>query len=174
MADMPTRQKLLLVVLIVVVAVYIYMTFISGDSNSAPVQRADIGEPPPNQAQQTQTQSTRPAAREINRSGTVRRNPVQAAGQQVVMPRIQLEWQNDPFFREKTGVVQQESASGGEVLTSMTFTGFFSRGDKKIVTINGSWYEIGDYIDGMEIIDANKKFVLLKQNDKTYKLFFSR
>jgi len=163
---MPKRQKILLGILAVLVAYYIFTTFIGGENQTPGVQQ---------QAAETPPARTQPTAQQVTTASVPSGRVQQPAARQQASPvNVSLEWQNDPFFREKQKIISTDSTDLSERLAGYSFTGYFDSGNKKIVTINGNWYEINDYIGGMKIVDANQKFVVLEENGTTYKLYFSR
>jgi len=168
MADMPTRQKILLIALVIVLSYYVY-TLISGDDSGL-----SLVQPPPVTRQPVQRQT--PWQTETRRQ-PMQQRPVRQETQEKVKAAFALEWQNDPFYRKKKSAESvTDTASQPSRLAELKFTGFFDRGDKTLITINENWYEIGDFIDGMEIIEIekNNRYVVLKENGTTYKLYLTR
>ncbi len=178
MGDMPTRQKILLIILAVVAAVYLYQ-MIGGSEDpavqgpqpiSAPSEQAQI--PVTNQQTTQQTAQSNAGFGQRRPTGTMGRQPAEAGAQTQsgLLPEIELEWRSDPFFREKTVVVVSETPEG-ELLKDLIYGGSSITSRAKYAFINGKLYKINDEIGGFKILEIHSDHVILiDKNNKRYTL----
>lgn len=169
MNDLPNRQKILLGILVLVIGYYVWDTFLN---TPAPPQR-QATRPVTTQT----TRQNRPQSSPQSRPDAQRAQPVSRQREQLETPTAvtaSLEWKSDPFFREIKKPAAVDTAAATNRLEGLKFTGFMHAGNTWIVTINGNWYDPLDYVDGMQITDANDKYVVLEENGTAYKLYFSR
>ncbi len=175
MPEIPTRQKILLVIMFVSLSYLVYDYFLKGDGQPAPQRPANqnvgqIGTPQPIQQ--------RPAN---NISANVQANR-QAEGQENRQPGDSLEilkysgtWKNDPFFRSmavKMNINKAATNVAANPAEKLNYTGFIKHQGRMQATINGFQYiegqEIEDFL--IEKIEEYRVIVLSKTDGKKYTL----
>ncbi|MCP4724072.1 MAG: hypothetical protein GY863_03500 [bacterium] len=173
MGDMPTRQKILMIVLACVVAFYLY-TMIGGSDEPATPQPIAAGDLAQNPA--ANQQATTQSVADIRRSETrqAQRTPVTAAAerpeQSAVISDVGLEWKSDPFFREKTVAAVSETPETN-LLQDLKWGGSSITAKAKFTLINGKIYKENDTINGFKIVEIyNDHIILTDNNNKRYTL----
>ncbi|MFC1564284.1 hypothetical protein ACFL6G_05070 [candidate division KSB1 bacterium] len=175
MADMPTRQKILLIFLAIVVAYYLFTMI--GSSDETTTQTPQPISAPGGQAQRPvnnlqgatgtpamQRQTTAAGMTAANAMGT----PAQSQAQE--MPEVALDWKSDPFFRAKEVIAVSETPES-ELLKGLSFGGSSMTSKMKVVFINNKLYKLNDTIDGFKIIEIHSDHaVLADKNNKRYTL----
>ena len=159
MADIPTRQKILLIVLAISLA-YLGYTFLLDDtgtvSTPVPARVVPTGTPPQQAIIQQQPVSRRQPAFRVS-AGTQSEKKSQAA--------INLQLKDDPFFRKpKPKIVSTDSQPEVDRLVNLKFNG---SAEGKLALINNEFYEIGDVVNGLQIIAIRIDRVILLDRDGT-------
>jgi hypothetical protein len=174
MGDMPKRQKILLIILAGVVAVYLFQMI--GGSDEPVVQEPQPISPgaqapsernPEQQA--TQTNASFGQRQAVNTQRTVAASSGQTE-QPESLTDFELEWKSDPFYREKKVVAVAET-SEGDLLKDLVYGGSSITAKVRIAFINGKLYKINDEVSGFKIIEIHSDHVVLEdKNNKRYTL----
>ena len=70
--------------------------------------------------------------------------------QEYILDRASVEWASDPFLGRKLVAADAPKAAQGPV--SLAYTGFLIVGQERLAIINGTEYEVGDKVQGSELV----------------------
>ena len=163
---MQKREKILLILAVLILAYYIFFEFMMGSPDIQPGMSPVTGSPQAQENFPVMTQASQPAAAASSQ-------PVQRQVIREPVSTVRLQWQNDPFKRDIIQVVQ-DSVVEVDRLEGLRYTGYGYANGKLFITINYTYYSIGESVNGLVIKEANDKYVLLEENGVRYRLPFSR
>jgi len=150
---MPTRQKLLLIILVVILGYAVYEYVIKGDNTAAPGGDFTAGVPVQNIPQPTGAPQQIPS-----QSGAVPQAGTQT--QQSRVSGIEFIVGKDPFFRvierKETGAVPPLDSP----IAHLKFNGVAVGG--KYAVINDRVYKVGETVDNFKIIEIRSDYVILQ------------
>lgn len=158
MPDIPARQKVLLIAMIVVAAIFVWTYLPSGDEpepTAGGVGAASTGFTagrPSTQQSQAGRQTQQP----------VRNRPVQTARSiQSTRPGLDLELRDDPFSRPPKATVTSGAQGALSPLANLNFQGIFG----KTAIFNDAFYKVGESVMGYTIVEIKLDRVILRDSE---------
>ena len=160
MANLPTRQKILLIVLVISLG-YLMLPYISED-DVAPVSAPTQASTPVNRPQQARIQQS-PTPRPIAppqqvQSGFSGNDEI---GESATL-LLDLEVKKGPFYREPKIVKDVVESQPDDRLANFTFNG---AAEGTTAIINNNLYGLGEEIDGLEISEIYLDRVVFVDSD---------
>ncbi len=161
MADITTRQKIMLIVLVLSLG-YLVIPYVSEDTGVPPASTPTQVSAPVSRAQQAQLQQSptpRPIApQQQMQSGFSER---EKTGEYASF-LLDLEVKKDPFYRAPKIVEDVVDSQPDNRLANFTLTG---TAEGSTAIINSNFYGIGEEIDGLEILEIYLDRVILEDDD---------
>ena len=157
MDKLNTRQKVLLVLMVVVVLYAVYDFFLAGSGG---------GDEPVN------VQQNRTAANQGIQT-TAFDTTISAAAQQtpVNLKELDLGWKKDPFFRiNEKPMILADTTPRIDPLSAYELTGVMGIGENAEASINGELYKKGDKLGNYEIVHIHENYVILKSGNQVLNL----
>jgi flagellar basal body-associated protein FliL len=137
---MSTREKIIIVLMVLAVGYGVYTVFLSGPQEEAAFKS--------NGDKELKALKLFIAKVADNTKNSLSKQQV------YVLQKAQIEWKQDPLLQIKQKMSQEEKEELRPLVleNKILYTGFLQMGDKRLAILNGIEYEIGDRLESGDLI----------------------